>query len=195
MSIGAQGEATQMAEDPFDFSAEAAAEGGAEKRARPGEEWGGGTRARGLRMRRRTQADRTYARLRERGETTTRAGETEEGDGEEEVNEAAGSEWEEAISEPGASAAGGEAEGESDGEGTGCSWDAALRGVEVLEWVKGVCRGGAWADRGDEAEVADLYAEIRQRHGEVTMAELRKALGEAEEADMVLVRGATVHFI
>ena len=48
---------------------------------------------------------------------------------------------------------------------------------------------------GDEAEVADLYAEIRQRHGEVTMAELRKALGEAEEADMVLVRGATVHFI
>ena len=140
-------------------------------------------------MRRRTQADRTYARLREGGETTTRAEGAEEGGHEKGVGGTAGSEWEEAMSESDAAAARG------DGESTGRSWHAALRGAEVLGWVKEVCRGGTWAERGDEMEAADMHAEIRQRHGVVTVAELRRALGEAEEADMVLVRGDTVHFI
>ena len=43
-----------------------------------------------------------------------------------------------------------------------------------------------WTAGGDEAEVADVHAEVRRRHGEVTQAEVRDALRKAEDADAVL---------
>ena len=43
--------------------------------------------------------------------------------------------------------------------------------------------------------MADVHVEVQRRHGEVTQAEIRDALREAEDADAVLVRGATMHFV
>ena len=78
--------------------------GGAEKRMRPQEREDRGAREREVRMRRRTQADRIYARLREGGETVAGdkdkagrrwAGEASESCSEEEMDTAAESEGEE----------------------------------------------------------------------------------------------------
>lgn len=75
------------------------------------------------------------------------------------------------------------------------TWAAALRGEHVLEWVRGGCIRGEWTAGRDEAEVADVHVEVQRQHGEVTRAELRDALGEAEDEGAVLVRGTTVPFI
>ena len=127
--------------------------------------------------------------------TTTGVSDADESGSEEGMDEAAESEREEAMHEAGASEAGAGAEEEGGGEGAEYTWAAALRGTQVLGWVRGVCTYGEWTAGEDEAEVTDVRAEVRRRHGEVTMAEVWKALREAEEADAVLVRGTTVHFI
>ena len=226
-SIGGQGTVAPTVQDPFAFTAEAGAAGGAEKRVRPQEREDGGARAREVRMRRRAQADRAYARLRASGETAA-------GD-----EDAAGRRWADDASDSGGSDSGKsdssrsdsgrsdsggadnveemDAAAESEGEETRCAagearvrteteegggsvnmectWDAALRGEQVVEWVRGVCWGGEWAAGGDEATVADIHTEIQRRHGEVTWGELRSALRAAEEEGAVLIRGTTVHFI
>ena len=64
-----------------------------------------------------------------------------------------------------------------------------------MEWVRGGCIRGEWTAGRDEAEVADVHVEVQRQHGEVTRAELRDALGEAEDEGAVLVRGTTVPFI
>ena len=217
-SIGGRGTVAPTEQDPFAFTAEAGAAGGAEKRVRPQERGDGGARAREVRMRRRTQADRTYARLRASGDTTTVD------------DDAAGRRWADDASDGGRSDSGRSDSGRSDSgmsdsgrsdsveemnaaaerekeetrseaeEGCGsvgmeCTWDAALRGEQVLEWVRGICWGGGRAAGGDEATVADVRTEVRGRYGEVTWEELRSALRAAEEEGAVLVRGTTVHFI
>ena len=64
----------------------------------------------------------------------------------------------------------------------------------MLEWVRGVCVRGEWTAGRDEAEVAEVHAEVQRRHGEVTRAEVWDALRGAEDVDAVLLRDATVHF-
>ena len=105
----------------------------------------------------------------------------------EEMNAAAESEGEEARSEADVARVRTEAEEGGGSVGMECTWDAALRGEQVLEWVRGVCWGGEWAAGGDEATVADVHAEVQGRHGEVTWEELRSALRAAEEEGAVLV--------
>ena len=45
-----------------------------------------------------------------------------------------------------------EAEEGGGSEGMECTWVAALRGEQVLEWVRGVCWCGEWATGWDEAD-------------------------------------------